>query len=200
MESSNVNLKTPEGRVSFPKVFEKSTYSDKFECTLVFPKDADLSILKAAALAAAKAKWGDKIPSGLRSPFRKVSEKPETYGEDFDPECIFMGFRSQNRQPGIVDANVQPIIEQAEFYPGCWARISTNAYAYDNKGNKGVAFGLINIQKTQDDDPLAGSAIKAEDDFETIAGSANDPDAYNPDNDELFGGTTEAIDDDDIPF
>ena len=78
-------------------------------------------------------------------------------------------------------------MEQGEFYPGCWARVSTNAYAYEQKGNKGVAFGLINIQKLRDDDPLAGSAVKAESDFEPVAGSSEDPDAYSGD-DDVFGG------------
>lgn len=193
------NLKTPEGRVSFPKVFEKSDYSGKFELTLVFPKSTDITPLINAARDTAVAKWGDKIPAGLRSPFRKCGSKPETYGEDFDPEDIFIAFRSQNRQPGVVDAAVQPIMDQSEFYPGCWARVSTNAYAYDKRGNKGVGFGLINIQKVRDDEPLAASAVKAEDDFDPLAGSSEDPTAYDVDSDDIFGGTTEDITDD-IPF
>lgn len=198
MSENNGNLKTPEGRVSFPRVFEKNHRSGKYELTLVFPKDTDLSLLQAAAREAVKAKWGDKIPSGLRNPFRKVSDKMSTYGEDFDPGDVFVCFRSQNRQPMIVDAAVQPIMTQSDFYPGCWARVSTNAYAYDREGNKGVAFGLINIQKIRADDPLAGilkRAFKPEDDFERVlADSSEDLAAFGTD-DDIFGS-----DDDDISF
>jgi len=201
MSRSVETVKTPEGRVSFPKVFEKSDYSGKFELTLVFPKGTDLSMLKALATKAVREKWSNKIPAGLKSPFRKCGEKPETYGEQFDPDDIFIGFRSSTRQPGIVDASVQPIIEQSEFYPGCWARVSTNAYAYDKKGNKGVAFGLINIQKVRDDDPLAASAVRAEDDFDPLEGSSEDPAAFGTD-DDIFGNEA-PIDtgvEDDTPF
>lgn len=172
------NTKTPEGRVSFPKVFERSDFSGKYECTLVFPKGTDLTALKQIAAAAVFAKWGENRPAGLRNPFRKCGEKMEVYGETFDPDDIFVAFRSANRRPGLVDAAAQPIMEQGEFYPGCWARISTNAYTYTVKGNSGVAFGLINIQKIRDDDPLAGSSVKAEDEFAPLPGSANDPSAF----------------------
>ena len=201
------NMKTPEGRVSFPKVFERSDYSGKFEITLVFSKGTDLSELIKAAKQAAIDKWGNKISSGLRNPFRKCSEKPDYYGEDFDPNDIFVTFRSQKRQPGVVNASNHYITEEGELYPGCWARVSCNAYAYDIKGNKGVAFGVINIQKTRDDNPLVGSAVKADDDFEALPGSSEDPTAYGGVTDDLFGpgvpqGTSENIfnDEDDIPF
>ena len=44
-------------------------------------------------------------------------------------------------------------------------------YAYDAKGNKGYAFGLQNIQKLEEGEPLSGRA-KAEDEFQAIEGVA----------------------------
>lgn len=158
-------LITPEGRVSFPHVFERSEYSDKYEMTLVFPEGTDLSELKEAAAAAAREKWGDKLPANIRTPFRKASEK-EIYDEHFEPDDIFISFRSSNSRPGVVDSSLKPILDKADFYPGCWARVSANAYAYSHKGNKGVAFGLNNVLKVRDDDSFGGSNSKPEVDFE----------------------------------
>lgn len=172
------NIKTPQGRVSFPYLFTRSRLSGKFEITLVFSKDTDLSILYTAAQQCAVEKWGQNIPVGLKTPFRYCHEKPQFYGEDFDPMDIFVAFRSDRNQPGVVDAAVQPIMDQSEIYPGCWARVSCNPYSYSHSGNNGVSFGLINVQKVMDDNPIAGSNIAASDDFGPVAGSPHDPAAY----------------------
>ena len=41
------------------------------------------------------------------------------------------------------------------------------AFTYDTKGNKGVSFGLNNVQKVKDDEPL-GNFSRAEDDFDEV--------------------------------
>lgn len=159
---------TPEFRVSFPSVFEARAFSEaqtkKFELTALFPKITDLSPLKALAKQAAVDKWGDKIPANLRSPFRDGSEKPDLDGYE---GCIFVKMSSLQR-PGVVDQGVQPIIEPSDFYGGCYARASITAYAYDQAGNKGVAFGLQNVQKLRDGDAFSGRSAP-EEDFEPVA-------------------------------
>ncbi len=62
---------------------------------------------------------------------------------------------------------MQPIIDPTDYYAGCWSIASVNAYAYDTKGNRGVSFGLVNLQKVGDGDPL-GNRAKAEHDFSPI--------------------------------
>ena len=160
-------IMTPEFRVSFPAVFKpRSATNDgdagtpKYGITMLFAKNADLSKLKAAAQAAAKEKWGDKIPKNLRSPFRDQGEKElEGYVEG----CVFITATSLQK-PGLVDRNREDIIDETEFYAGCYARATVRAFAYDKKGNKGVAFGLNNIQKLRDGEPLSGRT-RAQDDF-----------------------------------
>jgi hypothetical protein len=162
---------TGEFRVSFPHVFEARAAAEgqtpKFSVVLLFPKATDLSALKAACQAAVKAKWGDKPPKGLRSPFRDGDEK------DLDGYAgmIYVQASAQDR-PGLVDANVQPIglDRKEEFYAGCYARATIRAFAYDKNGNKGVSFALQNVQKLKDGEPF-GSKRKAEDDFEAVAGA-----------------------------
>jgi len=163
---------TPEFRVSFPAVFEAklNTLSNKEEYSIqmIFDKSADLSDLKKMAAACAKAKWGDKIPEKLRSPFRDGNEYNDTAENQRDEltDKIFVNSKSKQR-PGLVDGALQAIIDQSDFYGGCYARATVRAYAYDQKGNRGVAFGLLNVQKLRDGEPFSGK-MKAEDDFKPI--------------------------------
>lgn len=188
---------TPEFRVSFPNVFQAklNDLSGKEEYSLValFPKGADLTVLKEMAQAAAKAKWPKGLPANFRSPFRKQDEREkvnEENGEKYMPDgyvkgAIFMNLKSQ-RQPGIVDQNRQPIISAEDFYAGCWARASITCYAYDQKGNRGVSFGLSNLQKVRDGEPFSGRR-KAEDEFSAIEGATDAEDTSTASTDDMFG-------------
>ena len=157
---------TPEFRVSFPAVFKPkrqkgdATSEPKYGLTMLFPKGADLSKLKRAAEEAVKEKWGDKPPKNLRSPFRDQGEKEY---EGYEEGAVFVS-ASSKQKPGLVDRQRQDIIDETEFYPGCYARATLRAFAYDTNGNKGVAFGLNNVQKLRDGDPLGGRT-RAQDDF-----------------------------------
>lgn len=173
---------TPKFRVSYPNVFtaKKNELNGKEEYSMVclFEKGADLSALKNAVKEAMEEKWGSdqkKWPTNIRSPFRDQGEKvkldPET-GNKMLPSglvegAIFITVKSKDR-PQLVDQNKQEIFEASEFYAGCYARASVNVYAYDAKGNKGVAFGLGNIQKLADGEPLTGRP-KAQDEFTPVA-------------------------------
>lgn len=165
------NIMTPEFRVSFPNIFKpgkvlQAGAEPKYGLTMLFPKGADLAKLRKAAEEAAVEKWGaGKVPKGLRSPFRDQSEKEF---EGYEAGAVFINATSKQR-PGLVDAQVQEIIEERDFYPGCYARATVRAFAYDQAGNKGVAFGLQNVQKTRDGDPLGGRT-RPSDDFEPVGG------------------------------
>jgi hypothetical protein len=163
---------TPEFRVSFPSVFEPSAFEDqtsKYKITMLFDKKADLSKIKELMNNAINDKWQNR-PGGLRNPLRDGSEKPELDGYK---DTIFCNATSKIK-PGLVDVNVQAIINQEDFYAGCYARASITAYAYDKAGNKGVAFGLQNIQKIREGEPFSGR-VKAEDDFKPIESTNENP-------------------------
>jgi len=179
---------TPEFRVSFPALFEAklNTLSNKteFSCQMIFEKTADLAPLKKMAKDCAIEKWSNKIPEKLRSPFRDGDEYNETADNQREELAgkIFINCKSKQR-PGLVDGNLQAIIDQGDFYGGCYARATIRAYAYDQKGNRGVAFGLLNVQKLRDGEPFSGK-LKAEDDFSPIneeeieAGKTTSPDIF----------------------
>ena len=170
-EKKSTQVLTPEFRVSFPAVFTPKASMDggksKFTITMLFQKTTDITALKLAVKAALVEKWGadaTKYPKNLRLPFRDGTEKDyDGYGAD----VVFCSATSMQK-PGLVDQAVQAIIEPNEFYGGCYARATVNAYAYEVKGNKGVALGLRNIQKLRDGEPFSGRS-KPETDFDAIA-------------------------------
>lgn len=173
-------IMTPKFRVSFPEVFEAKAFqggTPTYSLTMLFDAEAqktpEFAKMKALAKAAADARWGNKKPANLRSPFRDGTEKDlQGFGEGI----IFVRASSRQR-PGLVDQKVQKIIDQSEFYPGCYARATVSVYAYDNSGNRGVAFGLQNIQKLADGENFTGRT-EAENDFTAVEGGSTSVDDF----------------------
>jgi hypothetical protein len=176
---------SPEFRVAFPKVFKAERNDlngkDEFSVVALFAKGADLSKMKAAAKAAAEKKWGadpKKWPKNLRDPFRDQGdrEKEDDDGNAYLPAgyekgAFYLNLKSTKR-PGLVDAKVQDIIDETDFYGGCYARAQVNAFAYDNKGNAGVSFGLNHVQKLKDGESFGAGARNPADVFEAVGGDS----------------------------
>ena len=131
---------TPKFRVSFPNVFEPRVMGEdpngkkKYSLTMLFAmaeikKDpAQMKLweeMKKALMAAAREEWGDKIPKDLKSPFRdgKEKEQYDGYGEG-----IIFASASSTSRPGLVDRNNARIISAEDFYAGCYARATVNAF------------------------------------------------------------------------
>lgn len=174
------NILTPEFRAGFISVFKATAQKNpdgtagkpKFSIRACFPPSSDLALLKAEAEQAAKDKWGDKIPKTLRSPFRK-NEELETPVAGIGDDWTIMTFSAnEDRRPGIVDGNLQDIIDDAQVFSGAWYRCQVRAFAYENAGNKGVSFGLQNVQKLRNDDPIGGGRVPANKAFEAVGSGA----------------------------
>ena len=86
---------------------------------------------------------------------------------------MFMNASSKTR-PGIVDQNVEPILDRDEVYSGVYANVSVELYLFNVNGNRGVACGLGNIQKVRDGEALGGGAIKAESEFAVVDDDTSD--------------------------
>lgn len=168
---------TPPFRVSFPSIFEASSYQGgepKYSIVMLFyPKNfteadkAAFKAIEAVADAASKEQFKKLVkdlPSNFKKPLKDGAEKDhlEGYGSG-----VIFATASSKMRPGLVDRNKQPILSEEDFYPGCWARATITAYAYNNVG-KGVAFGLHNIQKLGDDTNFTGR-VSAEKDFDDDA-------------------------------
>ena len=146
----------------------------KFTCMVIVPKTAKKTIarLKAAQEAAKKEGlqvFGGSIPKNLQTTIHDGDEEADL---ERNPELegSYYFNVSSKRRPGVVDRNVQPILDSTEVYSGMYARVSLTAYAYSYKGKKGVTFGLENVQKIRDGEVLGGGATRAEDDFDALDG------------------------------
>ena len=163
---------TGKVRFSYVAVFQPKAMNansdPKYSVSIIIPKNDKATldrINKAieAAKVAGKAKLADKsgkIPANIKIPLRDGdTDRPddEAYADSFFINA------SSNRKPGIVDAQLNEIIAQEEFYSGCYGRASINFYAFNAAGNKGIAAGLQNLQKLAEGEPLAGAS--AEQDF-----------------------------------
>jgi len=165
-------------RWSYANVWEPKSINGgvpKFSVSLIIPKTDKKTIeaIKKAIQAAykegeAKLKGNSRsVPplESIKTPLRDGdTERPddEAYANSY-----FLNANSTT-QPGIVDANVQPILTRSEVYSGVYGRASINFYAFNSNGNRGIACGLNNLQKIRDGEPL-GSRTSAEDDFADFA-------------------------------
>ncbi|ETJ97876.1 DUF2815 family protein [Propionimicrobium sp. BV2F7] len=166
---------TGEVRLSYANVWEPKSINggrEKYSVSLLIPKD-DKSTLEAiekaidAAIKEGAGKFGGKIPpkAALKLPLRDgdVERDDEAYAGHY-----FVNANSINK-PQIVDANVDPILDRSEVYSGCYARVSINFYAFNHSGNRGIACGLGNLQKTRDGESLGGN-VAASAEFDTWSG------------------------------
>lgn len=172
---------TPAFRASYAFVLSprptEAGKKPKYGVCMMFPKNKPenkefLRKLKIACERLAKEKYPQGIP-------RKVNYWPlrdgdtERDGEEF--KGMYFLNAGSYRRPGIVDKDLNPIMDEEEFYSGCWARATIVPFFYDTNGNKGVAIGLNNLQKLRDDETLAGGS-SAEEDFGDGATRTSDDD------------------------
>ena len=137
--------------------------------TMVLIKKDDKDTLKRihAAIEAAKRTYETKFNGGAR-----ISDEDwrqlHTPMRDGDKECAidpkkdkdlqghyFFNASSDNK-PGLVDKNVDAIIDGAQVYSGMFGRVDVNFYPFNTK-KKGIAAGLNHIQKIRDGEPKIGA-------------------------------------------
>ena len=175
---TNTKVTTGKVRLSYAHLFEASSIEGndpKFSTAILIPKTEieTIKCIREATIEAAemgKAKLGKYILATLKTPLRNGDvEHPD---DDTYKGMYFLNASSKNR-PGIVDSNVQPILDASEVYSGCYARLTINFYAYSASGNKGIAAGLGNVQKLAEGESLGGFA-RAENDFDSVETSNAD--------------------------
>jgi hypothetical protein len=188
--SKSIQVKTPVAIASFPKLFTPAAFEGqepKYSVMLGFTPDADMSQLKAAALAVAKKKWGDRTASVLKANpvFRNHDDEVEQgkKSKGFPEGTVFFTARSKNPIPVFArkgdDTGLPVLISEEEgttrghpreIYGGARVRAIVSVYAYDKAGNQGVGFGLEGVQKWEDGPRLDGASdVASMFDFEVAA-------------------------------
>ena len=161
-------------RISFANIWEAKSINGsdpKYSVSCVIPKSDKKTLAKInAAIEAAKEeakgkKWGGKIPPNLKLPLRDGDiERPD---DENYANCMFLNANSSDK-PGIVDRQVNPILDPMQVYSGCYCNVSLSLYGFNSNGNRGVACGLGNIQWLKDGERLSGKADAASD-FDAVA-------------------------------
>lgn len=173
----------PDTRWSYANVWEAKSINGgtpKFSVSLIIPKSDTKTInaIKAAVEAAykegeAKLRGNSRtVPalSAIKTPLRDGdTERPD----DGAYKNAYFVNANATTAPGIVDADLNPILSRSEVYSGVYGRASITFYAFNSSGNRGIACGLNNLQKIRDGEPL-GSKASAESDFAEFVNDDDD--------------------------
>lgn len=181
MANQNANttrVTTDKVRLSYTHLFQPYAshpgQEAKYSTTMLIPKSdirtkqaIDNAIANAVNLGVS-AKWNGARPANPKTPLWDgdgVRQNGEAFGEECKGHWVMTA--SSKLQPQVVDAQIQPILDQTQVYSGMYARVSLNFFAYNNNGNRGIGCGLGNVQKIADGEPLGGRT-SAEDDFGSL--------------------------------
>jgi hypothetical protein len=169
----STTVTTGKVRFSYLQVFEAKAIGGKGEpmrsVSLIISKEdkATLSRVRAAideAIELGKGKkFGGKIPKKLRNPLRDGDEEKE----DEAYEAAFFITAKNKNKVGVVDADLNPIIDQTEAYSGCYGRANITFFPYEFEGTYGIGCSLNMIQVLEPGEPLGGAIITAESAFGT---------------------------------
>ena len=161
-ELDKCRVLTPEFRVAFPHVFKpqapKGSDKLKYSVTMMFKKSDDLTSIKNAIKNAKILTYGtkDNWPDDIESPVTD-GDLPKHANKEGYPGCwIINASANEDRKPGVVDQDVEPIIEPSAFYPGCYARAYVYAYCWEYMGRHGVSLILDHVQKTREGKAIGG--------------------------------------------
>lgn len=166
----------PDTRWSYANVWEAKSINGgtpKYSVSLIIPKSDTRTVAKLkAAIEATYQEGQSKLKGNGRSvPPLSAIKNPLRDGDIERPDdaayanAYFINANATTA-PGIVDADLNPILTRSEVYSGVYGRASVTFYAFNSSGNRGIACGLNNLQKIRDGEPLGGKA-SAESDFAT---------------------------------
>ena len=166
---------TGEVRLSYVHLFKPYAFQagqeEKFSVTMLIPKtDTATKARIDAAIEAAKQrgitdKWNGACPPIIPVPIYDGDGVRPSDGMEFGPECkghwVMTASSKADYSPEVVDAGLNPIINQSEVYSGMYGRVNVSFFPYAFGGKKGIGCGLGPVQKTRDGESLGGGAPSA---------------------------------------
>lgn len=187
-KSNLAKIITPKFRVAFPHVFKPSAMpgadKEKYSVVMLYKKSQDLTPIKRALRAAKIAKFGadkDEWPD-LESPVVDGDDSQFEDYEGYKGHWAIKASTNPDQKPSVVDENVDPIVDQGDFYPGCYAIASVFAFVWKFGKKEGVSFILDHIQKVGDGKPFGGKK-PADQVFSPVSAGDDDEDDSDVDDD-----------------
>ena len=146
------NVTTGEVRLSYVHLFKPYAFQpgqeEKFSCTILIPKsDTETMARINNAIAAATEKgvsdkWNGVRPPVIPNPVYDGDGVRPSDGMAFGPECrghyVLTASAKADYPPEVVDAQLNPIINQSEIYSGIYARVNISFFPYAFVGKKGI--------------------------------------------------------------
>jgi len=179
------NLILHRVRLSFLHVFEPRPLKKedigtgkkpKYQATLVLePGHPQIEAAQRAFVAAVQAKFGAKWEAMVADPnFHRPLIKSAIHNERYGyPEGSIFIRANNEKRPGVVDANVQAVLDRDQVYAGVYANVSVRPFVWSRE-KSGCTFNLNNIQVLGYGERW-DSRMGAEDEFEPVAGSGSGP-------------------------
>ena len=132
-------------------VFEPDD-NGKFGLAMIFDSDVDFAVLEKAIQTKVKEVYPKGAPKSLMLPILDGNDSQG--GREELKDKFYINGKSGKYRPGLVDVNKADIVDESEFYPGCWARATITLYHWTYMGKQGISVNVRNIQKLRDDEPL----------------------------------------------
>jgi hypothetical protein len=172
---------TGKVRLSYAHIFKPQAGigggEEKYSLSAIIPKSdiATIEKIEKAIEAATKegiGRFGSKFgkAANFRNPLRDgdIDKADDAAYQD----SYFLNVKSKTK-PGVVDKDLEEIIDPSEVYSGCYGRVSVVGFPYSVNGSTGISFALQNVQKLADGEPLGGKS-RAADDFSAFASDDED--------------------------
>ena len=156
-------------RLSFPSLFEHATYQgeslNKYECTLLIPKDSDTAKEVQAAIKEAGTEVFGKEWSKAKLCLIDGSEK------SYDGyEGMWAVKASTKKRPVIINKDKSAISEEdGVIYAGCYVNASVSITAFQSKYGKFVQAQLNALQFNRDGEAFGGGDDFSIDDFDNVS-------------------------------
>lgn len=135
---------SPVGRIAFLKNLFTPNKKERYQIAVVFDKeDAPLlKELKALEKAAIEEKWGNKVPSGLKSPFKVEKREDMLARSPFLADRITLN--ASNGFPIQVINKKGIALKDGEIKAGDYVKLAISAFAYSNE-TAGVGFNVSGV-------------------------------------------------------
>lgn len=174
------DVTTGKVRLSYVHLFKPYAFSagseEKFSVTILLPKSdtatkarIDAAIEEAKRLGAAD-KWNGVVPPILATPVYDGDGTRPSDGLPFGDECkghwVFTASSKADYPPEVVDANMNPVIDQSQVYSGIYAKVCVTFFPYLFGGaKKGIGCALGPVMKVADGPALGGERLSAAEAF-----------------------------------
>lgn len=161
---------------------------EQYSATCIISEE-QLKFLEGEMQKAAKNLWKDKaeqVYKSLKPDFKAARVRSDKYLGEYPSVKVTRNATTEKGapvKPPVLKQRVYKGVaqrqcvegEEGSIYDGCYVTLITEPRAYEFKGAKGVKFEFVGMSFERDGDPFVGKTIATDDDFDSLADEAEDP-------------------------